>query len=162
MKTLNEAPIGSLVFETIEQYEAIVVGHQLHQNGCNRVVLQERRLKDGKPVQRESVDVQAVQPRSKKTDGVVARPAADVLGLLARDTSSGYEGRICIVQTNPSNTRDFVLQSSTRTSSGDRVEAIWIDEEFVELLEPRRAVESSSAQAGPGASEEPAAVESPM
>lgn len=161
MKSLSEAPIGSLVFETVEQYEATVVAHQFHQNGCNRVVLQERRLKDGKPLPRESVDIQVIKPVRRNETGQIAEPADDILGLLARDNSTGYEGRISIVQTNANGGRDFVLQTSARTSSGDRVDAIWIDEEFVELLEPRRVIETARPP-GPGNSEEPAALESPL
>jgi len=148
MKSLDEAPIGSVVFERTEQYEAVVTTHQVHRNGCHRVVLQERRLKDGKPAARESVDIQTVEVRRRGEGGVIDVEAANrVLGLRARDWTSGYTGEICVVGSEPAGGRSFLLQSAGRTSAGDRVEAVWVDELFVELMESERTVEEARAKA---------------
>ena len=150
MKSLQEIPIGSLVYEKVEKYEATVVRAQVHLNGCHRVILQERRLKDGVPVEMESVDIQSIEIRQRKEDGAIADSGLDVIGLLARDKSTGYTGTICVVETRASGERWFWLQSSERTASGDRVKAHWLDEEFAELLEPRREATPEPKEAGRG------------
>lgn len=155
MKSLSEVPLGSVVFETIEKYEATVVAGQFHLNGCQRVILQEKRLdKDGKSAKRESVDIQSVEMRQFNNDGFVCE-LDSVLGLPAVNKASGYEGRIIIIGIDPSGGRNYALQSSGRTSTGERIESEWCEEEFLELLEPRRDEKKEPAMAG-------SAIESPM
>ncbi len=150
MKSLNEAPIGSMAFETIEKFEATIVAAQIHISGCNRFVLQESRLKDGKPVARTSSDVQTVEVKKKKKDGFVVEPgaASDVMGLRARSLPTGIEGTITSVEFGGHGQRDFWIQPSKREKNGDRQEGIWASEEFVELLEKRRVIEAKATGTG--------------
>jgi hypothetical protein len=126
-----------------EQFEATVIATQAHRNGCQRVVLQEKRLtKEGKPVNRESVDIQTVEMRQPKDGGVIGSLGTDVLGLKAIDSSTGYGGEICVVETDSHGARMLLLQSAERTATGDRVDAVWADEDFVELLEPKKELKA--------------------
>lgn len=162
MITLQELPIGSVVRETIENYEATVISVQAHVNGCRRALLQERRLKDGMPVQRETCDIQQLEMVTPLPGGPIADTGEEVLGLKAKDRATGYEGTIIIVETDTDGTLSFAVQSAARTATGDRVEAIWVSEPMLELLEPRRVQETPVVHKPTGPSEEPARASSPM
>lgn len=139
MKSLSECPIGSIVKERVENYKAMVVGHQIHIDGCHRVVLQECSLKDGKPVGLESTDLQRVD-LVKFVDGYVMKPVDDIIGLKAKDLATEYTGTICIVGMGIAGDIDYFLQTAERAKGGDRVDGIWVAEARVKLLEPRRVI----------------------
>jgi len=147
MISITEIPIGSVVFETVERYKATVVAVQVHMNGCHRVVLQEHKLKDGRPVKRDSVDIQSIEMREPKTRGVIAGPATDVIALRAKCAATGYEGTITVVETGPSGQRDFYIQSADR-HNGERVEGIWVPEPLVKMIDKKRPMEERQAGTG--------------
>lgn len=148
MKSLSECPIGSVVFATTEKFEATVIAGQVHISGCQRLVLQEHRMKDGVPVKVDVEDVQQCEMRRFKTGGVIASSGADVIGLKVKSEATGYEGLICVVETRAGGGRKFWVQSAARTEKGDRVDGAWFDEELVALLEPARAPETKMAGNG--------------
>jgi hypothetical protein len=136
MKSIDQVPIGSLVHETIEKYDATVVGIQIHISGCNRVCLQEKRFKDGKAVKVDSADVQTVEMKKKEKNGRVVDPgaASDVMGLRARSKTTGVEGTITVVQFDPK-VRHFHITPSKREKNGDRMESFWVEEAFVQMID---------------------------
>ncbi len=159
MNTFSEIPMGSVVLETVENYEAIVLGHQILVNGCRRAVLQERRLKDGAPVKRESCDIQSLLLLSKAVQHIIDEDEyRGMLGLSAKDLATGYLGKITIVDQEISGAISFSLQSQARTSAGDRVEPSWVSEQMLELLETKK---ETYAPKPTGSSNQPSRQETP-
>ncbi len=53
--------LGDKVKDTITGYEGIVVADTIWLNGCLRVIVQSRELKDGVPVERQEFDTAQVE-----------------------------------------------------------------------------------------------------
>ena len=63
MKTI---PLGSLARDTITGYTGIVVARTEWLNGCHRISIQSRELKDGIPVEIGCFDIQQIEVLEKK------------------------------------------------------------------------------------------------
>jgi len=68
----EEVKLGQLVKDRITGFEGIVIAITNWLYGCNRITIQPRELKDGKPVEAQSFDVQQLEiiddkPMSMKT-----------------------------------------------------------------------------------------------
>ncbi len=58
---LPQIVLGDLARDTITGYTGIVVADTMWLNGCRRLTVQARELKDGKPVESTSFDVEQLE-----------------------------------------------------------------------------------------------------
>lgn len=61
MANKNEIHLGDTAKDTITGYEGVVVARTLWLHGCERITIQSRELKDGKPVDSCTFDVEQVE-----------------------------------------------------------------------------------------------------
>lgn len=67
--------LGDIVRDTVTDFSGTVIARHLYLNGCERLSLQSRELKDGKPVEPQTFDVEqlelveAAKPRAVQPKG---------------------------------------------------------------------------------------------
>lgn len=52
---------GDLVKDTITGFQGVVIGEHLYLNGCKRLQVQPKELKDGKPLDPQTFDVEQLE-----------------------------------------------------------------------------------------------------
>lgn len=80
MKT-DKVVLGSIARDTITGYEGVIIGKTEWLNGCVRITLQAKGLKDGKPLETHCVDVEQLElveaaepPKRKPAGGPMPSP----------------------------------------------------------------------------------------
>jgi hypothetical protein len=58
MKTI---PLGSLARDIVTGFTGVIIGKTQWLNGCNRVTIQPRELKDGKPIESHCFDIEQIE-----------------------------------------------------------------------------------------------------
>jgi hypothetical protein len=145
MKTIG---LGDIARDKMTGLEGEVVAHSTYIHNCDRLTIQPKGLKDGRPYDTRSFDILGMEFVKKGTAKVyapVVQPVA-AFGDSVKDRLTGAAG-VLVSRTIWSNGCSRVSAQPTKLKDGLPADLIHLDEQDV-ILVKRAAVESKPAKTG--------------
>ena len=146
--------LGSLVRDNITSFEGIAIARSEWLYGCNRIVVESRTLKDGKPIPHQWFDEQRIETVEEGTVecGVCSESTIE-LGQLVRDTVTGFEGKAIARTIWSSGNYTVTVESMELDKDGKPIGSEGFDLHRLEIVDVEAVVpvsaESEAISGGP-------------
>ena len=141
--------LGDLARDIITSFEGVVLARTTFLHGCDRLYLAPRALTpDGKPIEPTSFDDKRLVPVERGVVAVEVPTPRLPMGAMARDTITGFEGRIVGIQRHMTGVVFYTLEPTSLKADGDLRDAQPFEEERIAIIQEMAVPVSPNADAG--------------
>lgn len=120
-----------------------------YKNGCIRIVIEPRELKDGEPIKAHSFDYQQLElvEGDPVRTGKIIRSKIP-LDAIARDKVTGLQGTVAAISTVLGGSPEIGIQPNALKPNGEVADAKFFTEDRVEIVKPDKATPKEKKSTG--------------
>lgn len=129
--------IGDIARDKVTGYSGVVIGHTKWLNGCDRIGIRSKKLKDGKPQGAEWFDEMEIEVLEKNVvDFDIKRvPQTKIkMGDRVRDKVTETEGIVTAITIYVDNPVNYGIQNEKLNEDGKPVDLFWVGPKNITLI----------------------------